>query len=74
MYEQTLLKPLKIGPYDLPNRIFMASMTRSRADNPENAPTSLHALYYSQRATAGLIITEGSQISKQGVGYINSKM
>ena len=74
MYDQTLFKPLRIGPYDLPNRIFMAPMTRSRADNLENAPTSLHALYYSQRATAGLIITEGSQISKQGVGYINSIM
>ena len=72
MYEQTLLKPLKIGPYDIPNRIFMAPMTRSRADNPENTPTALHALYYSQRATAGLLITEGSQISKQGVGYINT--
>jgi N-ethylmaleimide reductase len=70
MYEQTLLKPLEIGSYDLPNRIFMAPMTRSRADNLENAPTALHALYYSQRATAGLLITEGSQISKQGVGYI----
>lgn len=72
MYEQTLFKPFKIGTYDLPNRIFMAPMTRSRADNPENAPTSLHALYYSQRVTAGLIITEGSQVSKQGVGYINT--
>ncbi|MFZ1980226.1 MAG: alkene reductase [Smithella sp.] len=72
MYEQTLLKPLSIGKYDLPNRIFMAPMTRSRADNPENAPTPLHALYYSQRATAGLIITEGSQISRQGAGYINT--
>ena len=72
MYEKTLLKSLKIGPYDISNRIFMAPMTRSRADNPENAPTALHALYYSQRATAGLLITEGSQISKQGVGYINT--
>jgi N-ethylmaleimide reductase len=72
MYEQTLLKPLKIGPYNLPNRIFMAPMTRSRADNPENAPTALHTLYYSQRATAGLMITEGSQVSPQGVGYINT--
>jgi len=47
-------------------------MTRSRADNPENAPTPLIAEYYSQRAAAGLIITEGSQVSKQGVGYINT--
>src|SRR5690606_34703277 len=49
-----------------------APMTRSRADNPDNAPTELHATYYRQRAGAGLIITEGSQISKQGVGYINT--
>lgn len=50
----------------------MAPMTRSRADNPENAPTALHATYYKQRAGAGLIIAEGSQVSKQGVGYINT--
>lgn len=50
----------------------MAPMTRSRADNPGNSPTKLHATYYKQRAGAGLIITEGSQISKQAVGYINT--
>ena len=43
MSDNALLKPIKIGPYELPNRIFMAPMTRSRADNPENAPTELHA-------------------------------
>jgi N-ethylmaleimide reductase len=51
----------------------MAPMTRSRANNPDNAPTeALHGLYYEQRATAGLIITEGAQVSKRAVGYINT--
>ena len=50
----------------------MAPMTRSRADNPENAPTDMHVEYYTQRASAGLIITEGSQVSPQAVGYIHT--
>ncbi|MDO6759518.1 alkene reductase [Tamlana sp. 2_MG-2023] len=60
---------------DLPltNRVVMAPMTRSRANNEGNVPTDdLHGLYYEQRASAGLIITEGSQVSKQAVGYINT--
>ncbi|HEX5340690.1 MAG TPA: alkene reductase, partial [Gammaproteobacteria bacterium] len=48
----------------------MAPMTRSRADNPDRAPTDMHVDYYAQRASAGLIITEGSQVSPQGVGYL----
>jgi len=70
MNTQALLTPVKLGPYELKNRVAMAPMTRDRADNPELAPTAMHAEYYGQRATAGLIITEGSQISPQGVGYI----
>lgn len=51
----------------------MAPMTRSRADNSENKPTAdLQGEYYAQRASAGLIITEGSQVSKEAVGYINT--
>jgi N-ethylmaleimide reductase len=50
----------------------MAPMRRSRAHNAENKVTELVAEYYRQRSIAGLIITEGSQISKQGVGYINT--
>ncbi|HSC48251.1 MAG TPA: alkene reductase [Gammaproteobacteria bacterium] len=72
MSEQLLLKPVKLGRYELNNRVVMAPMTRDRADNPDLAPTALHALYYGQRATAGLIVTEGSQISPQGTGYINT--
>ncbi len=70
--ENILLDPIKIGLWELPNRIFMSPMTRSRADNPENKVTPLIAQYYEQRSTAGLIITEGSQVSPQAVGYINT--
>jgi len=62
-----LQSPIKIGPYQLPNRIIMAPLTRMRA--PENIPTDLMATYYEQRASAGLIISEASSISTQGVGY-----
>ena len=70
--QQPLLSAVTVGPYTLPNRIVMAPMTRSRADNPEAAATALHAQYYAQRAGAGLIITEASQVSPRGVGYINT--
>ncbi|WP_017733238.1 alkene reductase [Nafulsella turpanensis] len=70
--QQELLKQYTLNDLKLNNRIVMAPMTRSRADNPEKAPTDLHATYYRQRASAGLIISEGSQISKRGVGYINT--
>ena len=69
---QSLLTPVKVGDYELRNRIVMAPMTRDRADNPELAPTHLHAEYYGQRAGAGLIVTEGSQVSPQGMGYVNT--
>ncbi|WP_439483777.1 alkene reductase [Cyclobacterium plantarum] len=72
MEKQPLLEKLKLGDLLLNNRVVMAPMTRSRADNPDNAPTELQVDYYSQRASAGLIITEGSQISKKAVGYINT--
>lgn len=70
--QQALLKPIKLGDLELNNRVIMAPMTRSRADNKDNAPTDIHVKYYSQRASAGLIITEGSQVSKEAVGYINT--
>lgn len=70
--EQALLKPITVGGQKLSNRVWMAPMTRSRAANPENKPFDLHAEYYRQRASSGLIITEGSQISKRAVGYINT--
>ncbi len=63
----TLQTPIQIGPYHLPNRLVMAPLTRMRA--PDNIPTDLMNTYYAQRASAGLIITEASPISTQGVGY-----
>tara|TARA_R110002051_G_scaffold325867_1_gene432613 strand:- start:153200 stop:154303 length:1104 start_codon:yes stop_codon:yes gene_type:complete len=72
MSKQNLLTPYtkSIG---LKNRIVMAPMTRSRAANKGNVPTDdLHGLYYEQRASAGLIITEGSQVSEKAVGYIHT--
>lgn len=67
-----LLETYQMGDLQLPNRVIMAPMTRNRAVNDHNAATDLHAEYYAQRATAGLIITEGSQISKRAVGYIHT--
>jgi N-ethylmaleimide reductase len=62
-----LQTPIKIGLYNLPNRIVMAPLTRMRA--PQNIPNDLMAIYYGQRTSAGLIIAEASPISPQGVGY-----
>ncbi len=57
----------------LNNRIVMAPLTRNRANNEENKPLKdLHGVYYAQRASSGLLITEGSQVSKEAVGYINT--
>ncbi len=73
MKEQLLLQPYTMGNLRLANRVVMAPMTRSRSDNPGKVPTDeLHAIYYAQRATAGLIITEGTQVSEAGIGYINT--
>ncbi|MDY0221669.1 MAG: alkene reductase [Desulfobacterium sp.] len=69
---QALLDDYMMGDLKLKNRMVMAPMTRSRADNPGNSATDLMAEYYAQRASAGLIISEGSQISKRAVGYINT--
>ena len=63
-----VFSPFHLGPLQLPNRIVMAPMTRNRA-GPGNAPTALNATYYAQRASAGLIVTEATQVSPQGLGY-----
>jgi N-ethylmaleimide reductase len=60
---------LTMGPLVLANRIAMAPMTRSRAYGPDASPTPLTAEYYAQRASAGLIVTEGIQPSTIGQGY-----
>lgn len=69
---QPLLQSYQLGNIELKNRVIMAPMTRSRADNEQHAPTDIHVEYYRQRAGAGLIITEGAQVSERGVGYINT--
>jgi N-ethylmaleimide reductase len=66
-----LLTSIRLGPYELRNRIVMAPMTRRRAD-PDGAPTSPTATYYAQRASAGLIITEASLVSAMGASYPGS--
>ncbi|MEW1869986.1 alkene reductase [Streptomyces caelestis] len=66
-----LFEPVTVGKWTLNNRIVMAPMTRNRA-TPDGVPTDLMATYYGQRATAGLIITEGVQPSTVGQGYMNS--
>jgi N-ethylmaleimide reductase len=64
----TLFDSVRLGPLHLPNRVVMAPLTRSRA-GAGDAPHALNATYYRQRASAGLIISEASQISQQGKGY-----
>ncbi|EEQ11622.1 N-ethylmaleimide reductase [Yersinia mollaretii ATCC 43969] len=60
---------MKVGALTLPNRVFMAPLTRLRSIEPGDIPTPLMAEYYRQRASAGLIITEATQISFQAKGY-----
>jgi N-ethylmaleimide reductase len=61
--------PVRVGHYTLPNRLVMAPMTRSRA-KLDGTPSELAAEYYSQRASVGLIVTEGTQPSDDGQGYL----
>lgn len=63
-----LLDPLELGSLHLPNRVIMAPLTRLRG-TPDHIPTPVMIDYYTQRASAGLIISEGIPVSKQGVGY-----
>jgi len=64
----TLFDPLKVGALQLPNRIVMAPLTRSRA-GATRVPNALMAQYYSQRASAGLLISEATSVTPAGVGY-----
>ncbi len=63
-----LFTSVRLGAIDLPNRIVMAPMTRNRSTR-DNVPQAMNVTYYSQRASAGLIVTEATQVSPQGVGY-----
>ncbi|MDF0732702.1 alkene reductase [Pseudomonas entomophila] len=69
MNRDPLFQPLQLGGLNLPNRILMPPMTRSRAAQPGDVPTALMAEYYAQRASAGLIVSEGTWITPMGKGY-----
>src|SRR4051812_20892743 len=68
---EMLLSPIRMCGLDLPNRMVMAPMTRTRA-HPDGRPTALMAEYYAQRASAGLIVSECTKISEQGHGIVCS--
>ncbi len=69
MTEAKLFTPLKAGALTLRNRVVMAPLTRNRARRDDDTPTGLAVEYYRQRASAGLIISEGTQITPEGKGY-----
>jgi N-ethylmaleimide reductase len=69
MSSAKLFESFKLGPITLPNRLVMAPLTRNRAIPPGMVPNPLAVDYYGQRASAGLLITEASQVSQQGQGY-----
>ncbi len=68
----TLFDPITIGELTLNNRVIMAPLTRSRAVGPGRVPNALMARYYAQRASAGLILTEATAVTPQGVGYADT--
>ena len=68
--QSPLFAPFQLGDLLLKNRMVMAPLTRNRADRGTDAPSALNAEYYAQRATAGLLISEATQISQQGQGYV----
>jgi len=67
-----LFDPIRIGDLELPNRIIMAPLTRSRAIGGGRVPNALMAQYYVQRASAGLILSEATAVTPQGVGYADT--
>ncbi|WP_395737863.1 alkene reductase [Prosthecobacter sp.] len=67
----TLFDSLQLGPLTLPNRIFLAPLTRARAGQ-QRVPNALMAEYYRQRSSAGLILTEATSVTPMGVGYANT--
>lgn len=68
----TLFTPIKVGDLELPNRVIMAPLTRSRAVGGGRVPNALMAEYYVQRASAGLILSEATAVTPQGVGYADT--
>ena len=68
----SLFDPVRIGAIDCPNRILMAPLTRCRALPGSLAPHALNAEHYAQRASAGLIVSEATQVEPRGIGYIGT--
>jgi 2,4-dienoyl-CoA reductase-like NADH-dependent reductase (Old Yellow Enzyme family) len=68
----TLFDPITVGDITLKNRVIMAPLTRSRATGGGRVPNALMAKYYEQRATAGLILSEATAVTPQGVGYADT--
>jgi N-ethylmaleimide reductase len=64
-----LFQPLTMGNLTLPNRVLMSPLTRSRASQPGDVPNAMNVHYYQQRSSAGLILSEATQVSPQGKGY-----
>ena len=69
MKHSLLFAPTTLGPFTLKNRIVLPPLTRQRAAQPGDVPTALMAEYYAQRATAGFMVSEGTQIEPRGQGY-----
>ncbi|HBN9703303.1 TPA: alkene reductase [Pseudomonas aeruginosa] len=69
MSTKSFFQPVKLGRYTLNNRITLPPLTRQRSSQPGNVPNALMAAYYRQRASAGLLISEGAQIEPRGQGY-----
>ena len=69
---EKLFTPLKVGAIEAKNRVVMAPLTRNRADNDTGEVKDMHVDYYRQRAGAGIIITEATQISPEGKGYLGT--
>jgi N-ethylmaleimide reductase len=69
---EALFRPFKAGAIDASNRVVMAPLTRNRADNETGEVGEMHVDYYRQRAGAGIIITEATQISPEGKGYLGT--
>ena len=69
MTHNVLFTPTQLGPFTLRNRIVLPPLTRSRSSQPGNIANELMATYYGQRAGAGFMVSEGTQIEPRGQGY-----
>ena len=70
MADDPLFRPLTVGDLAVPNRVWMAPLTRCRALLPGHVPWELNAAYYRERASAGVIFTEATEIAPEGRGYV----